>query len=155
AINLMGADTLTINGKGASLDGVFNGFSIFRGLFVYSGKTTIENLTIKNATASGGASSTSGGGGGGAGLGGGLFVANNSAGGAAPAQVTLDNVFFIGNSAVGGHGGEGGTGASGGGGLGGPGARGGGGVGSSASGGGVSNPVGNPGGAGIIAGAAA
>ncbi len=36
------------------------------------------------------------------GLGGGPFVADNSAGGAAPAQVTLDDVFFTGDSAVGG-----------------------------------------------------
>ena len=61
AINLKGSDTLTINGQGAALDGAY------RGLFVYSGATTMA---------------------------GGLFVANNAAGGAAPANVTLDNVFF-------------------------------------------------------------
>src|SRR5208283_5229340 len=83
AINLAGKDTLTINGQGA----ILNGADAYRGLFAYSGETTIENLTIENAVAKGGA-----GAGGGAGLGGGLFVANNSAQGAAPAQVTLSNV---------------------------------------------------------------
>jgi large repetitive protein len=95
AINLTGNDTLTIYGRGASLDGA----NTYRGLFAYSGKTTIENLTIENAVAKGGY-----GGGGGAGLGGGLFVANNSAGGAVPAHVTLNNVFFTGDSAIGGDG---------------------------------------------------
>jgi hypothetical protein len=50
------------------------------------------------------ASHSKDGGGGGAGLGGGLFVADNKAGGAAPAKVTLDNVVFAGDSAVGGAG---------------------------------------------------
>ncbi len=102
AINLAGNDTLTLNGQGAFLDGE----DLYRGLFVYSGKTTIENLTIENAVAKGGAGgaaaegsfgSRGGGGGAGAGLGGGLFVADNPAGGAVPAQVTLDNVFFAGD----------------------------------------------------------
>ena len=51
AINLTGNDTLTINGKGAFL----NGADAYRGLFAYSGTTTIENLTIENAVAQGGA----------------------------------------------------------------------------------------------------
>ena len=89
AINLALNDTLTLNGQGAILDGA----SAFRGLFAYSGKTTIENLTIEKAMAEGGA-----------GLGGGLFVADNPAGGAAPAKVTLDNVVFTGDSAIGGEG---------------------------------------------------
>ncbi len=93
AINLKGLDTLTINGRGAFLDGA----GAYRGLFAYSGKTTIENLTIEDAVAEGGAAAGgNGGGGGGAGLGGGLFVADNTVGGAAPARVTLDNVFFRG-----------------------------------------------------------
>jgi len=129
AINLAGNDTLTINGQGAVLDGA----GAYRGLFAYAGKTKIENLTIEDAVANGG--------GGGAGLGGGLFVANNS-------QVTLDNVFFSGDSAVGGAGG-GGL-AGGGGGLGGAGGFGGGGVGSSGFGGSGSSA----GGAGLIPGAA-
>ena len=88
AINLKGSDTLTINGQGAAIDGA----GAYRGLFAYSGETTIENLMIENAVAKGGAGAS--GGGGERGLGGGLFVAGNSAGGAAPARVTLDNVFF-------------------------------------------------------------
>ena len=102
AINLTGADTLTLNGQGAFLDGA----KAYRGLFVYSGRTTIENLTIENAVAQGGAGGNGGfgGGGGGGGLGGGLFVANNSAAGAAAAHVTLANVFFTDDFAVGGEG---------------------------------------------------
>jgi len=93
AINLAGSDTLTINGQGAKL----NGAGAYRGLFAYSGATTIENLTIENCVAKGGAGGSTGSrgaGGGGAGLGGGLFVANNSAGGAAAANVTLDDAIF-------------------------------------------------------------
>ncbi len=45
AINLKGADALTINGQGAFLDGT----DAYRGLFAYSGATTIENLTTENA----------------------------------------------------------------------------------------------------------
>ena len=74
------ADTLTIQGDGATLGGA-NGYP---GLFAHSGVTTIENLTIENAVAEGG----------GAGLGGGLFVAFNPLSTAGPARVTLDNVFF-------------------------------------------------------------
>ena len=142
AINLAGSDTLTINGQGATLNGV----DTYSGLFAYSGATTIENLTIEKAVAKGGAGGPAGGGGGGggAGLGGGLFVANNSAAGAAPADVTLDDVIFKSDSAVGGAGGaRSGSGAfgGGGGGLGGDGGSGsshgggGGGVGSSGFGG--------------------
>ncbi len=47
AINLALNDTLTLNGQGA----ILNGASAFRGLFAYSGKTTIENLTIEKAVA--------------------------------------------------------------------------------------------------------
>jgi hypothetical protein len=68
AINLKGADTLTINGVGVAV----NGAGAYRGLFAYSGNLLIENLTIENAVAKGGA--------GGAGVGGGLFVANNTKG---------------------------------------------------------------------------
>ena len=142
AINLAGNDTLTLNGQGA----VLNGAGAYRGLFVYSGKTTIENLTIENAVAKGGAGGAAAGArtGPGAGaavpeLGGGLFVADNPAGGAVPAQVTLDNVFFAGDSAVGGAGGDGSEG-------------GGGGVGSSGLGG--SGGARGAGGAGLIPGAA-
>jgi hypothetical protein len=74
AINVTGTNnTLTIDGQGAFLDGA----GAYRGLFAYSGVTTIENLTIEHALAIGGAggSNRGGAGGGGGGLGGGLFVA--------------------------------------------------------------------------------
>jgi hypothetical protein len=87
---------------------------VYRGLFVYSGTTTIENLKIEHAVAQGGAGGVGyAGGGGGAGLGGGLFVANNSAGDAAPANVTLDNVVFAGAFALSGTVGLGGGGGGG------------------------------------------
>ncbi len=111
AINLKGADTLTLDGQGAFL----NGAGAHRGLFAYAGGVTINNLTIENAVARGGAGGdgATAGGGGGAGLGGGLFVA-------AGADVTLSGLRFSGNSAVGGAGGfdtsPGGSGGGGGGG---------------------------------------
>jgi hypothetical protein len=115
AINLHAGVTLDIEGAGNTLDGN----NQYQGLFVYSGAVTIENLTIENAQARGGAGS--GGGGGGAGLGGGLFLASGSA-------VTLTNVNFTGDSAIGGNGGNGGSGGGGGlGGNGGPASSGGGG----------------------------
>ncbi len=122
AINLKGDDTLTIDGQGATLDGAGQG----RGLFVYSGQVTIDNLTIANAVAKGGDGGY-GGGGGGAGLGGGLFVASDTAHGAASSQVTLNDVVFTNDGAVGGAGAlsvDGGfyVGGGGGGGLGGDGA---------------------------------
>ena len=81
AINLTGNDTLTINvqnGQRAILDGA----DAYRGLFAYSGTTTIENLTVENCVAMGRGGAA--GGGGGAGLGGGLFVADDSAGRVGP-----------------------------------------------------------------------
>ena len=62
AINLKGADTLTLDGQGAFL----NGAGAHRGLFAYAGGVTINNLTIENAVARGGAGgdgATAGGGG--------------------------------------------------------------------------------------------
>jgi hypothetical protein len=109
AINLAGDDTLTINGAGSTLDGG----NTYRGLLVYSGTVTIEDLAITNAIAQGG-SGNAGGGGGGAGLGGGLFVA--SAG-----NVTLTDVDFSDDAAKGGAGGGGGNGGGAGGLLGGTG----------------------------------
>ncbi|MEO6841913.1 MAG: NF038122 family metalloprotease, partial [Bradyrhizobium sp.] len=99
AINLHGNDTLTIEGQGATLDGAGHG----RGLFVYSGNVTINDLIIANAVATGGNGGI-GGGGGGAGLGGGLFVGYDVLGGGAPSDVTLNNVVFSGDSANGGNG---------------------------------------------------
>ena len=88
--------TIDIEGNGATIDGGH----AHRGLFVYSGNVTINDLTIANATAQGGAGGAgTGGGGGGAGLGGGLFVASAGA-------VTLDDVAFRNDDAIGGGGGK-------------------------------------------------
>ncbi|MGJ4953912.1 VCBS domain-containing protein [Bradyrhizobium sp. HKCCYLS20291] len=87
--NLPPGDSLTIAGHGHVLDA--HGLP---GLFVYAGSVEIDDLSIINAVAKGGDSSF--GGGGGAGLGGGLFIA--SAG-----TVTLSNVNFANDKAVGGN----------------------------------------------------
>ena len=80
AVNLGSGSSLTIDGQGHVLDGG----QIHRGLFVYNGAVTVENLTIQNAVATGGAGGSGNwAGGGGAGLGGGLFVASGG-------NVTLD-----------------------------------------------------------------
>lgn len=147
AIDLATGDTLAINGGNQVLDGG----GLYRGFFDYAGAVAINDLAVSNAVAlggSGGNGATPGGGG--AGLGGGLFVA-------AGASVTLSNVAFTQDSAIGGAGGGDGSGAGGGGGLGGTGgaggvlrAPGGGGIGSTATGG----TGGGAGGAGIVQGAA-
>jgi hypothetical protein len=94
AIDLAAGASLTIDGGGSVLDSGGH-----RGLFAYAGKVTIENLTIRDAQATGGAGGTGTiPGGGGAGLGGGLFVASG-------ASVTLSDVNFIGDGAIGGAGG--------------------------------------------------
>ncbi len=150
AINLDSGSSLTINGSNDTL----NGGGLYRGLFVYAGSVTIDNLTIADTKALGGngGNGNSGGGGGGGGLGGGLFVA--SAG-----SVTLSDVNFSSDSATGGNGGSGsGSGKGGGGGMGGNGgsasnlaAGGGGGLGGA---GGAGNSTGSPGSAGLVQGAA-
>jgi hypothetical protein len=125
AINLKSGVTLDI--KGATNGGsILDGAGLERGLFVYSGVVTIENLTIRNTVAVGGAGGP--GAGGGAGLGGGLFVADNTAAdpNAVAGQVTLSGVNFVNDAAIGGAGGEPGAGG-GGGGLGGAGGSNGGG----------------------------
>jgi hypothetical protein len=99
--------SVTFLGNGATLTG-----SGARGLFVYSGTVSIENLTITSASAVGATGGTgTGGGGGGLGAGGALFVGS-------AANVTLSSVQLISNSAQGGSGG-GGNGSNGGGGGGG------------------------------------
>jgi autotransporter-associated beta strand protein len=150
------ASSVVINGgSGATL----NGQDVTRGLFVYAGNVTVQNLTIANAVAVGGAGGAGqASGGGGAGIGGGLFIASG-------ATVTLSGVHFTNNSGVGGAGGAVNLafGGGGGGGLGGAGgtssntrASGGGGVGLGAAGGNDGNGpgAGSPGGTGIIKGAA-
>ena len=117
AINLESGSSLTIagtNGSGGVEVQTLDGGDSQRGLFVYAGNVTVENLTIQNMSAVGGAGgggdTGSGlGGGGGAGLGGGLFVTGSSDG-VGGANVTLDNVSFINDAATGGAGGGGGGG---------------------------------------------
>ncbi|WP_305782257.1 Hint domain-containing protein [Acidisphaera sp. S103] len=103
AINLHTGVDLVINGGNYALDGA----NTYRGLFAYAGTVDVQNLTIQNAVAQGGAGAVDGGGGGGgAGLGGGLFVAGPTQG-AGGANVTIDNVKFSNDSAIGGDGGSG------------------------------------------------
>ena len=114
---------LTIDG-GSLGNVIIDGQSLYRVFFVDTGTVQIENLLIRNARAKGGdgGSGSTGCGGGGAGLGAGLFVNGVTA----PATVTLTDVFFLDDSAVGGDGctGAGGSGSGGGGGLGGNGGNG-------------------------------
>jgi hypothetical protein len=111
AINLRAGVTLDIEGEGYAIDGG----GTQRGLFVYAGNVTLENLTIRNAVAQGGS-----GGGGGAGLGGGLYVADDTSDTTIAGSVTLTNVAFSNDAAIGGRAnrlaGGGGLGGSGGGG---------------------------------------
>jgi hypothetical protein len=112
AINLSTNSSLVIVGNNHTI----NGSNVQRGLFVYSGNVTVDNLTLANMVAAGGNGGA--GAGGGAGLGGGLFVAapfgpSVSNGTivqvplATPAVVTLDNVTFTNDQAKGGKGGNG------------------------------------------------
>ncbi|QUD86870.1 beta strand repeat-containing protein [Phenylobacterium montanum] len=114
AINLLGGDSLVINGAHQTLDGG----GAHRGFFVYAGKVSINDLTIQNAVAAGGAGGAGAlAGGGGAGLGGGLFIASGG-------SASLSDVAFLNDQAIGGAGGGTGTGYGGGGGLGGAGGAG-------------------------------
>ena len=99
AIDLKAGTTLDILGTAGS-GGALDGGGTEHGLFVYAGSVTIEDLTIRNMEALGGNGLD--GGGAGAGLGGGLFVGANVAGDAG--FVTLNNVVFSGDKAVGGRG---------------------------------------------------
>ena len=142
---------VTILGSNRILDGAsrFRGFFVAKfSVLIHAPVTvTIQDLTIRNARARGGAGKDNAGGG--AGLGGALFVANL-------ATVTVRNVQFDTNSALGGLGGVDGIfGGGGGGGLGGFGGgskgAGGGGAGAGASGG--TGGLGVDGSGGIILGA--
>jgi fibronectin-binding autotransporter adhesin len=111
-LNLNAVHSITIDGGGAGGAITISGNNQFRVFFVDEGSVTIKNLTIANGLGRGGAGGASGGGGG-LGAGGGLFV--NQA-----AVVTLSNVNFLANSAIGGNGSPGGPfNGGGGGGLGG------------------------------------
>ena len=141
---------VTINGNNYGLSGA----NQYRGLFAYSGSSLIANLNIGQTLARGGnGGSGRNAGDGGAGLGEGLFVA-------AGVSVSIANVQFFSNSAVGGTGGSenfGIPGDGGGGGMRGNGASGGrsggGGLNSAAHGDGSPTQI-NLGGAGIVTGAA-
>ncbi len=106
--------SVTINGHGFTLDGAGQ----FRGFFIGSGTTTVNELTMQNLRAQGGG----GGidlipGGAGMGAGGAVFVATR-------AEASLNDVIIIASQAVGGTGGvylRSGAGSGGGGGMGGDG----------------------------------
>ena len=163
------ADVLPALTRGVIIDGQglysINGAGLYQGFLAYSGDIIFRNVTLTNMVATGGAGgSGAAGGGGGMGAGGALFVGPT-------ANVTLENVTFSSDSAVGGAGGAGtaaligaggtGGGGGGGGGLGGAGGAaevnnsfsgggGGGGVGTSATG---APGTGGNGGTGIVVGA--
>jgi hypothetical protein len=104
AIDLAAGVTLDIEGNGNVLNGSgvvapTDGQGADGGLAIISGKVSISDLTIEDATAQGG--SGQGDGGGGAGLGGGLFVGTY-------ANVTINDVTFSSDAAKGGAGGGGG-----------------------------------------------
>lgn len=94
-ISLAAGVTLDIEGNGFSLDGG----GTQRGLFVYAGSVTVENLALDDMLAIG-SNGRPNGGGGGAGLGGGLFIGSNVTGDAG--AVTLSGVSFAGDGAQGG-----------------------------------------------------
>lgn len=150
-ITLSGMADLPALEDGSAVQILGNGYTLqgdgeTRGLMLFGANATIDNLTISDMVATGGSGGFGrSGGGGGAGLGGGLMVAGTS-------TVTLDDVNFVNDRAVGGAGGESGgtgSGSGGGGGMGGDGGSamqntsleisgGGGGVGNQANGGGDS-----------------
>ena len=95
ALSVQYGGTETVDGNGYTIYGNNNS-----GYFVYSGSLTITDATLTGFTTTGGSGS-----GGGAGLGGAIFVNDG-------ATVTLNNVSFGGNAAIGGVGGVGSTGGS-------------------------------------------
>ena len=108
-ISLNAANTagLSIVGNSATIDmSQANGGAGDRAFFIAGGNVTLSDLTIANGVARGGDGAD--GGGGGAGLGGGIFVAAGnqipSSTITLPTDVTLANVTFAANTAVGGAG---------------------------------------------------
>ncbi len=95
-IDLGAQGSLTIEGGGLGIDGD----NLWRGLTVYTGNVTIDDLQLENLAAVGGKGGDAiNPGGGGAGLGGALLIA-------AGASATLNDVTFKGNKAFGGAGGN-------------------------------------------------
>ncbi|MGE9291867.1 MAG: hypothetical protein ACQKBT_12785, partial [Puniceicoccales bacterium] len=159
-------NSIIVDGGGFTMD-LENGYN---GFFIAGGDVTIQNLSIVNAIATGGDGNT--GGGGGMGAGGALMIVNGSeisgSGITEATNVTLTNVSFSGNQAVGGDAlnvGNSGTLSGGGGGLGGDGgvgydvsgdfptittAAGGGGIGTTATGGSTGDEIDGPGGEGTF-----
>ncbi|WP_457150155.1 SdrD B-like domain-containing protein [Mesorhizobium sp. P5_C1] len=93
---LTAGENLTINGNGQTIDGA----NTYGGFVIEHGTVAINDLDIVHTTARGGTGGVwqGNGSGGGAGLGGGLFVG-------AGANVTISNVDFTGDRAIGGNGG--------------------------------------------------
>jgi hypothetical protein len=89
AINLQSGVRLDIEGNTYAI----NGSNQFGGLFVYSGVVAINNLTVEN-TVERGANGGSGGGGGGAGMGGGLFVAGATDADGTTVKATISPAHF-------------------------------------------------------------
>ncbi|MEZ5385860.1 MAG: autotransporter-associated beta strand repeat-containing protein [Prosthecobacter sp.] len=87
--------SFSLDGAGSIIDG-----SSANGYFLKSGDMTLSNVTLQNFAVKGGDGS-----GGGAGMGGALFINEG-------ASVTLNNVNFLSNNAVGGNGGVGTVGGS-------------------------------------------
>ncbi|MGC2780813.1 MAG: adhesin, partial [Bradyrhizobium sp.] len=108
AIKLASGDTLTILGQHHTISGAVNGVPTYAGLDLESGSAEIDDLTIADFVARGGNggspnfTSLEGGGGGGLGAGGGLFIGSG-------ASVTLNDVAFRNDQAIGGNGGSGGV----------------------------------------------
>ena len=103
-LTLNSATPKTIVGDGAIIDGGATGVRVFE--LLPNADLTLNGLTVQNGWAQGHFGSTGGGGGGGApGMGGGVFAGNG-------AVLSLTNVAFLSNQAVGGNGGNGGNGMS-------------------------------------------
>ncbi|MGE9294599.1 MAG: pectate lyase-like adhesive domain-containing protein, partial [Puniceicoccales bacterium] len=123
-VNMQGTATLVINGNNHTLDmkptGSSDDYGVNRAFFIAGGNVSISDLVIANGNAVGGKGGDNGGGGG-MGAGGAIFVANLSdvagSGVTNASNVSLNNVQFNHNTAVGGAGGDsyGATGGGGGG----------------------------------------
>jgi large repetitive protein len=107
-IKLASGDTLTVQGQHHTISGAVDGVPTYSGFDLESGSAAINDLTIADFVAHGtdggspASTSIQGGGGGGLGAGGGLFIGSG-------ASVTLTDVAFSHDQAIGGSGGRGGT----------------------------------------------
>lgn len=148
-LNMMGANNLTIDGSNNGSPIIIDGQNATRGFFAKQGDITLTHMTIQNTIAQGGLGADTltncGAGGGGMGAGGGLFVYQ--------AAVTLSDVTFDSNQAIGGNGGSSNcdqtcfaNSGAGGGGMGGSGGNNGGGGGGLGGNGGNGNPISGGGG---------